>query len=288
MSKEIQWVKNKRFEFIEESLYWRSTIRRKDIIENFNISIAQATSDLSEYKKLHSENLNYNRSDKCYKVSDNFTPYYAKLISNNYFDSITVREANTSYYTPEIAVVPKVNREVKPEILQNIVHCINNNCSIKIKYISMNSSKETWRLVTPHSFADDGSRKHIRAFCHNNKDFRDFQIGRILETGELNDFQVDKSLDLLWSSKLIIQITPNPKLTLEQQKGIEFEYNMVNGLRDIEIKPAFFRYLCNNLDIEKRKSREPYLVINNMKEIANKIKLLEELTKNNTKNINIT
>ena len=67
---------------------------------------------------------------------------------------------------------------------RNILQAVRNNQAIEIKYqsLSTNRPKPVWRWFTPHAFGFEGMRWHTRAFCHIDKQFKDFLLPRILDT----------------------------------------------------------------------------------------------------------
>lgn len=47
---------------------------------------------------------------------------------------------------------------------------------VRVRYWSVNREKATLRELRPHAFGHDGCRWHLRAWCHDREDFRDFVI----------------------------------------------------------------------------------------------------------------
>ena len=61
----MRWGVEKRLEFIEFRLFWEGGINRADIMEQFGVSVPQASKDLSLYEEKAPGNLVYDeaRSD---------------------------------------------------------------------------------------------------------------------------------------------------------------------------------------------------------------------------------
>lgn len=87
-------------------------------------------------------------------------------------------------HIPDFEVIPLPRRNIGPEIFRNILQAVRNNQAIEIKYqsLSTNRPKPVWRWFTPHAFGFDGMRWHTRAFCHIDKQFKNFLLPRILDT----------------------------------------------------------------------------------------------------------
>ena len=49
---ELRWGVERRLEFIEFRLYWEGGINRSDIMDQFGVSVPQASKDLSQYQEL--------------------------------------------------------------------------------------------------------------------------------------------------------------------------------------------------------------------------------------------
>ena len=61
---ELRWGVERRLEFIEFRLYWEGRINRADIVDQFGVSVPQASKDLSRYQELAPDNIAYDRREK--------------------------------------------------------------------------------------------------------------------------------------------------------------------------------------------------------------------------------
>ncbi|MEO5366942.1 MAG: WYL domain-containing protein, partial [Magnetococcus sp. WYHC-3] len=57
--KELSWGVERRMEFIEFRLFWEGRINRRDLIEQFGVSVPQATVDFKQYQERAPDNLLY-------------------------------------------------------------------------------------------------------------------------------------------------------------------------------------------------------------------------------------
>src|SRR5450631_2903113 len=76
----LPWGQRQRLEFIEFRLFWEGALNRSEITERFNVSVPQASTDLSTYRALAPLNVEYNASQKRYLVTPHFQP---RLIAPN-------------------------------------------------------------------------------------------------------------------------------------------------------------------------------------------------------------
>jgi len=113
------------------------------------------------------------------------------------------------------------------------------------------------RRISPHSFASDGFRWHIRAYCHLKGEFRDFVLGRIMNIRDELLSEINPNDDLEWSELVNVSIAPNPLLSKDQQKIIELDYEMNDGVSVISMRKALLFYLKKRLGIDDRFSSTP-------------------------------
>lgn len=65
---ELNWAVRKRLEFIEYCLVYDGFVNRSNLVNEFDISIPQASKDLSMYRKLAPKNMVYDLSLKTYLI----------------------------------------------------------------------------------------------------------------------------------------------------------------------------------------------------------------------------
>ncbi|MCY1305157.1 hypothetical protein D9M70_549460 [compost metagenome] len=109
----------------------------------------------------------------------------------------------------------------------------------------------TLRTIYPASFAHDGFRWHIRAFCFKSEIFKDFVLGRIASV-------VDSLLppspvpeDTEWATYIDVVIGPNPTYPPNKRKAIEHDYQMVDGETKIRARKPQLYYLNRRLNLNQ-------------------------------------
>src|SRR5688572_13860564 len=80
----LKWGVERRLEFIEFRLFWEGGVNRSDIIEKFDVSVPQASKDLTHYQERAPQNAIYDKSAKRYVASPLFTPIFLKPDPNGY------------------------------------------------------------------------------------------------------------------------------------------------------------------------------------------------------------
>ena len=186
----MRWGVEQRLEFIEFRLYWEGGINRADIMEQFGVSVPQASKDLSLYEEKAPGNLVYDKSEKRYCASEEFRNVFLKPDADRYLtqlrtvaDSTVMPQETWLSTAPTVDSTPVPHRRVDVDVLRLIVEAIRMHRALKVRYQSMNAKRPEpmWRWISPHAFGNDGLRWHVRAYCHIDRKFKDFILSRCLD-----------------------------------------------------------------------------------------------------------
>lgn len=216
---DLPFTVRQRMEHIERCLFWKGELQRADIVNTFGVNPAQAASDFSTYMAQAPGNMDYDKSRKRYLPLPTFTPRFIRPSSLDEFATIP---------SPAVPVTtwPLPLRVATPETLQAVVTAVRRREALEVKYQSMTEPKPSWRWLSPHAFASDGERWHVRAFCHKRGEFRDFVLGRIVATRHTRPSEVAATQDADWHTFVTVIVEPNPALSDDQRTAIAAEYSM--------------------------------------------------------------
>ncbi|XZG69063.1 helix-turn-helix transcriptional regulator [Chitinibacteraceae bacterium HSL-7] len=228
-SKEWSTTVLKRMQHIERCLFWRGELKRADLIEEFGINPIQAAKDFKAYMERFPNAMEYRKSLKRYAPLPHFKP---SLISPTSIDDFSHMESKSV----PLATWPLPARVAAPSVLQVMVSAIREHQDVEVRYQSMTGEQSKWRWLSPHAFASDDERWHVRAYCHTRNDFRDFVLGRIIETRGTRDSKVSSSADHDWNTLVDVLIMPNPSLELGQRQAIAAEYRMPQDRMELILK----------------------------------------------------
>jgi hypothetical protein len=254
-----RWGAEQRLEFIDLVAYWEGEINRGRIMDHFGVSAQQASSDLTEYQKLAPDNLRYDLSSKRYVTSSEFRCRLVTPDADRYLNQLGALTANTIDLdetwladAPITDRLPIPVRRVSPTLLRSVLIAIRAKKSLEIEYQSLSSAGPTamWRRVTPHAFASDGFRWHMRAYCHRDNVFKDFLLSRCRDARGLQAPGADAADDMLWEQRFGVELVPNPRLSEWEQKAIELDYGMFSGRVVLQVRLAMLYYF------DKRMSNE--------------------------------
>lgn len=283
-----RWSVERRLEFIDFRLYWEGQINRSDIAERFDVSVPQASKDIKKYQEFAPKNLDYDHRVKKYFAAQAFKPAFLTPDSEAYLwqmrDDISVMSGIDGAWLPNLPshdIVRMPRRNVAPEILQKVVSAVKHEKAIEIFYQSMSSEKPAWRVVSPHTFAFDGMRWHVRAYCYNSKVYKDFLLSRIQKTRDIEDKMCPELPDIVWNTYFTLILKPHPKLTESQSKAVALDYEMKEDRLYMNIRLALLYYYLRRLglqdcDGEQLESKEQHIVVANKEETCDALSCAQQ------------
>ncbi|MBF0340196.1 MAG: WYL domain-containing protein [Magnetococcales bacterium] len=277
-SKYLKWGVERRMEFIEFRLYWEGKINRRDLIEQFGVSMPQASADFNRYQEMAPGNLVYDTRAKHYYPSDKFNLRFLNPDSDRYLanlmslsSGILTAEESWLAAIPAYDVLPQPRRAIDPERLRRVVAAIREGVALQVCYQSMNTPEPEWRWITPHALAFDGYRWHVRAFCHKAESFKDFVMARIVSIRGTKEHDLNPEADREWHEIIDVRVGPHPDLTECQCKAIELDYGMDDGEMVISVRRGFLFYFLKRLGLDLapnvRQPRHQQIVLLNRDEV---------------------
>jgi hypothetical protein len=275
----LKWGVERRLEFIEFRLFWEGGVNRSDIIEMFDVSVPQASKDLTLYQERAPHNALYDKSAKRYVAGEHFEPHFLKPDPDGYLSRLrSVAEGlidlSESWITQvpdtDIALTPR--RDIDASVLRTVLSAVRDNQSVDIHYQSMSKDRPDpiWRRITPHAFGYDGFRWHVRGYCHVTDKFKDFLLPRVLEIGSLGEPGAAAEHDALWQERFGVEIGPHPDLTKSQKAVVAKDYGMEKRSAVLTVRYAMLFYVLKRLgllgDAAKLPARSQHIVVVNRAE----------------------
>lgn len=255
----LTFAQKQRLSFIDFSLLFKGSINRKELTEKFEMGMANATRDLTLYKELAPQNIDFNAKDRTYLQAKNFKPLFsynskqtlAKLankISDGFDGVLEIAfpvDAPHQLNVPDIFIVAK------------IVQAILKGKAISIIYTSLSSGSKA-REIVPHTIVDNGLRWHVRGFDRKSGSFRDFVITRIskvtIKDTEVESFEEEIN-DHQWVRMMDLSIVPHPN-NVQYPQAIMMDYGMENGVLELKVRAALVGYLLRRWNIDCSKDAE--------------------------------
>lgn len=213
----------RRLMHIERCLFWKGEVQRADLVDTFEVTTVQAAKDFRLYMDNFPGNMTYNHSRRRYIPLPTFAPALIRPETLDEFAGVTSAQVPVAHW-------PLPMRRASPEVLLAMVTAVRERRKIEVQYQSMTSQTAEWRWLSPHAFASDAERWHVRAFCHTRDAFRDFVLGRILATRSVTATNIDPMADTEWHTFVDVLVTPNPRLEAKQRHAIGAEYQLPDDL----------------------------------------------------------
>lgn len=304
-----KWNQMRRLEFIDFRLGCDGKINRRDLVDFFSISIPQASLDLAKYNELVIEadpprkNLRYDRHLKVYTRTEDFQPLFPQICApENYLNDLLsfaqgdlAKSRNFFGFTPNVGIAcfNPPRRNINAEALYNLLEAIHTHKAVHITYLSLSQLKPVDHLIAPHGLAFDGMRWHVRAYCYDHHDFRDYVLSRIIkcavpEIPAPNDRFPDPigngfrevgtsgKDDRKWNELVDLVIKANPELPEAARRVIEHDFGMdEDGTVIYPCRRALLFYALQWLRLTKADAALPaeqrQIVLDNEKEVFRRL-----------------
>jgi len=254
---ELRWGVEQRLEFIEFRLFWEGHVNRSDLMEQFGVSVNQASTDLNRYIGFAPANMVYDKSARTYVPGPDYSPQFLKPDASRYLaqlrslaDGIMDSDDTWIAELPSYDAAPTPVRGVNPTTLRSVVGAIRRNEALEVKYQSLSRPEPIWRWIAPHAIGFDGFRWHTRAFCQTDEVFKDFLLSRIIETGETRASEITDAADADWQERVTLEIGPHPELSDSQKQVIALDYGMQGGTAKISVRRALVYYSLKRLGLD--------------------------------------
>ncbi len=246
-------------------VYWQGWVKRKSLQEIFGVSLAQSSSDLQKYQELNPGAMVYDLSRKRYEAADGMVcVLHAPQFENALWSflpagSMGLLPSMEQMGSDAVALVRLPNRTGKPEVQRMVLQAFLNSKKMRLKYYSVDSGKAKLREIVPSGFGNDGYRWHVRAWCCENEDYRDFVLGRISLVKEMSEIGSELSGDDEWAAMEVVRFRPNSKLSDNARRAIELDYGIRrNGVLKVEVRSAMKYYLLAHMRVSDVKVKSHF------------------------------
>lgn len=270
--KSLRWSQQRRLEFIDARLCWDGRLNRADLCETFGISIPQASVDIARYSEQTPGNLLYDKASRAYHAGPKYRPAFPGTTAEQFLRQRLLDATAPRPDSQDMLVVtmPLPTRAIALAILRPLWRAIQERKGVRVLYQSLTKPEAQLRTLSPHALAHDGFRWHVRAYCHERRDFRDFVIARILKIEATVAVGLGPAEDQAWNTYATLVLTPNPNLNKAHQRAIELDYGMVQGKVGLRCRKAMLFYALHHLRLDEPKAAPEarQIVLKNADQIA--------------------
>jgi len=203
----------------------------RDLMEQFGLSVNQASAEMNRYFGFASDNMVYDKSAWTYVRGPKYAAHFLKPDARRYLAQLRsladgIMDIDDIWIATLLShdAAPTPARGVNPVILRSGVGAIWRSEAIEVKYQSLSNPEARWRWIAPHAIAFDGFRWHIRAHCQAGECFKDFLLSRMIETRGYAESAAMPAGDADWHNEIVLEIGPHPDFPQTQAKVIALDY----------------------------------------------------------------
>jgi hypothetical protein len=245
-------TQRERLAFLEMRAYFTGELRRADIETRFGVKPAAASRDLSSYREISPDNLDYDVASRCYRPTNSFAPVFdfstervLAWLLQGFGDGLNLK-------LRQAAPCEGPGQLIKPDlgVLATITRALVAKKAVRVNYLSMSSGSKQRELV-PVALADNGLRWHVRAFDREKERFGDFVLTRMAKAQEVDqDVQEHELLgaDEQWARIVDFELVPHPGISWP--KAVEADYGMTGGMLRIKSRAALAGYVLRRWSID--------------------------------------
>jgi len=248
-----------RLQYIEIMAFYTGVVTRSDVAKSFGISDPAATKDLKLYSELAPDNLSYRHQVFGFVPTDNFQAVFANLSPDVVLPMIASNLAVVAepieeqpIYSIAVETLPLPVRLPSKDVLAPIIRALKQGKQLRASYKSMSEREDIQdRLIEPHALVNTGLRWHVRAYCQQSYEFRDFVLSRFVES-ELLDVTAESSpmYDDDWTETVTLKLSPHPQLSESKRNSLLIDYDASDDVIELDIRRALVGYSLHRLSVD--------------------------------------
>lgn len=249
---ELSQVQRERLAYLELRVFFTGELRRADIETRFGVKPAAASRDISLYREIAPDNLDYDLASRCYVGAKNFAPFFEhrsdrvlSWLAHGFGDGLdlglktqTPFDGPKHFFDPDLTTLAALTRAI----------CARK--AVTMHYVSVSSGSKR-RTVVPVALADNGLRWHLRAFDRSKNQFSDFVLTRLSQVSQLDgDVKEHEQLaaDDQWMRMVELQLVPHPQMKWPQ--AVVLDYGMTDGVLRVKTRAAMAGYVLRRWSVD--------------------------------------
>jgi hypothetical protein len=256
----------RRFAYIETCLYWSGGITARQLGDTFHIARQNAQASIEAYRRLHPDNMFYNRSRKRHEATGSFIPKYIDEEPRRYLNYLRGNSlANMFWEDEEWGGLPvhDVDTLFRPylerEIVRKVVTAIQSRQALSLVYHAKTGVQHL--TIAPNHLAYASRRYHLRAYCYEWNKFIDLVLSRILSVEFSDEDWVSSEEDADWHHEIELQFIPNPELPETLKKTLLLDFRLDKGVYTISARKALSAYVLREMERLDWKYKIPLWII---------------------------
>jgi hypothetical protein len=232
---DLKHAQRERLIFLDRCLTWRGMANRRDLIERFGISTAQAALDFRVYLGLaRSTPPIYDPVRKTYIAASEHEPLAPSGLTEA-FDIL----ASDDESTPS-AALPRPERKADRRTIALLHQAIRSGKAVHVRYTSISSGADDGQWIAPTRFTSDGESVHVRAHSFKHGEYRNYLPIRIDPDSSFEEKLLAEPLpeDVDWNTRAIIWLRPKSGLSDRQASVVRREFGFEGEFLRVETRKA--------------------------------------------------
>jgi hypothetical protein len=249
---DLKHAQRERLIFLDRCLTWRGIANRRDLIERFGISTAQAALDFRVYLDLaRSTPPTYDRVRKTYIAARGHEPLAPSGLTEA-FDILASDDENT----PSSAL-PRPERKADQRTIALLHQAIRSGKALHVRYTSMSSGADEGQWIAPTRFTSDGESVHVRAHSFKHGEYRNYLPIRIDPGSTFEEKLLAEPLpeDVDWNTRAIIWLRPKSELSDRQASVVRREFGFEGEYLRVETRKALEFFFDRRWGLDKNGAR---------------------------------
>lgn len=274
---------HQRLAMLKLLLIWEGRLNRGRLMELFDLGANWASVWIREFREQHPGWLAWDTKTRSFHVTA--AAYRAWRTSDSrrladatslaqYLTVVGLPYAATNVATTQgglLAAFPDLSTP-SPQHFAVLSEAIRLGRAVKLTYRSMQNPEPHQRIISPHNLIRAGRRWHVRAYCDTKKNFRDYALGRIVDTKLLPvPASRREKDDEAWLACVPVRLVAHPDLTVGQESLIRFEYFGNTAARVETCRGALVSYFIQDvraaIDVKKQRPPDYQLAVANPEEV---------------------
>lgn len=231
----LKHAQRERLIFLDRCFTWRGMANRRDLIDRFDISMAQAALDFRAYLALSRQAPPaYDAVRKTYFSAQDHRPLASSTLIEAF--DILADEQDVSLSS----ALPKPPRGADRKVISRLHQAIRRSEALHIHYTSMSSGADEGQWIVPIRFTSDGESVHLRAFSFKHQGFRYYHPIRIApdSTFEAKAVTDDLPEDADWNTVATIWLRPKAGLSVSQAEAVRREFGFDSDFLCVRTRKA--------------------------------------------------
>lgn len=253
-------------------LLWEGRVSRSRLISEYGLSPIRASEWLRDFRESYPEWVAWDnklKADVATSIAYADAERAANAKRQNSISAMLVPHALNVPGKPQS--ISWEFAHISPRTFSRLNLAITDRLRVRFVYCSMNTPEPHERTVEPHSLLRAGRRWHVRGYCPERQDFRDFVLGRMSKVKLLTEpGSADVATDTAWSTVLQVRIAAHPGLSPAQQLVVRNEYFQGASARVESCRAALLNYMTQEImaatDVGRQVPPDYQLAVENVEE----------------------